>query len=81
MVVDYKTDRVATDAALDTRAESYRLQLAAYAAAIEAATGERVARGVLVFVGARDPIEAVERAFGRSELGVEAVPALVTDLR
>ena len=37
--------------------------------------------GVLVFVGARDPIEAVERAFGRSELGVEAVPALVTDLR
>ena len=77
VVVDYKTDRLDTDAALDARAESYRLQLAAYAAAIEAATGERVARGVLVFVGARDPIAAVERPFARADLGVEGVPALL----
>ena len=56
--------------AVDARAESYRLQLAAYAAAVEAATGERVARGVLVFVGARDPIAAVERAFERVRTSV-----------
>jgi len=78
VVVDYKTDRLDTDVALDARAESYRLQLAAYAAAIESATGEHVARGVLVFVGAGDPVRAVERPFERADLGVEAIPGLVT---
>jgi ATP-dependent helicase/nuclease subunit A len=74
VIVDYKTDRLDTVAAVDARAEEYRLQLAVYAAAIEAVTGEPVARGVLVFAGS---LGAVERAFERSELGVEDVPALL----
>jgi len=34
--------------------------------------------GVLLFVGAGDPIRAVERPFERADLGVEAIPGLVT---
>jgi ATP-dependent helicase/nuclease subunit A len=43
IIVDYKTDTVPTTA-LDARVAFYRPQLAAYAAALEAATGEPVAR-------------------------------------
>jgi ATP-dependent helicase/nuclease subunit A len=74
VIVDYKTDRLADDRAVDERAEGYRIQLAAYAAAVEAATGEPVVRGVLVFAGESG---AMERVFERSALGVEAVPALL----
>jgi len=49
VVIDYKTDTVPT-AALDARVAFYRPQLAAYAAALEAATGEPVARCVLLFL-------------------------------
>jgi ATP-dependent helicase/nuclease subunit A len=49
VVVDYKTDTVPT-AALDARVAFYRPQLAAYAVALEAATGEAVARCVLLFL-------------------------------
>jgi ATP-dependent helicase/nuclease subunit A len=74
VIVDYKTDRLADDRAVDERAEGYRIQLAAYAAAVEAVTGEPVVLGVLVFAGESG---AVERTFERSALGVEAVPALL----
>jgi ATP-dependent exoDNAse (exonuclease V) beta subunit len=74
VIVDYKTDRLDTVGAVDERAAGYRIQLAAYAAAVEAATGEPVVRGVLVF--ARES-GAVERAFEHSELGVEDVSALL----
>jgi ATP-dependent exoDNAse (exonuclease V) beta subunit len=57
VIVDYKTDTVPT-AALDQRVAFYRPQLAAYAAALEAATGERGARCVLLFLS---PTGAVER--------------------
>ncbi len=49
VIVDYKTDAVPV-AALDTRVDYYRPQMAAYAAAIEAATGDAVARCVLLFL-------------------------------
>jgi ATP-dependent exoDNAse (exonuclease V) beta subunit len=49
VVVDYKTDAAPT-AALDRRVDYYRPQMAAYALAVAAATGETVARGVLLFL-------------------------------
>jgi ATP-dependent exoDNAse (exonuclease V) beta subunit len=50
VIVDYKTDAVRDDADLAVKVARYRPQLAAYAAATEAATGERVVRGVLLFL-------------------------------
>ena len=49
VIVDYKTDAVPLSA-LSTRVDFYRPQLAAYAAALEAATGEQIARCVLLFL-------------------------------
>jgi ATP-dependent exoDNAse (exonuclease V) beta subunit len=57
VVVDHKTDRVAGDLELAGKLAAYRLQLAAYALAVERATGETVVDARLVFcaaVGARD---------------------------
>jgi ATP-dependent exoDNAse (exonuclease V) beta subunit len=57
VVVDHKTDRVANDLELAGKLAAYRLQLAAYAVAVERATGETVADARLVFcapAGARD---------------------------
>ena len=59
VVVDYKTDRVPTDAELDAVMARYRLQGAAYALALEEALGRPVARCVFVFV---QPTGARERA-------------------
>ncbi|GLY97377.1 UvrD-helicase domain-containing protein [Actinoplanes sp. NBRC 103695] len=49
VVVDYKTD-VVTASSLSARADFYRPQMAAYAAAVEAATSRPVARCVLLFL-------------------------------
>jgi len=57
VVVDHKTDRVASDVELAGKLAAYRLQLAAYALAVERATGETVVEARLVFCapsGARD---------------------------
>ena len=51
VVVDYKTDAWADDADLDGKVARYRLQGAAYAVALEQATGEPVAECVFVFLG------------------------------
>jgi CRISPR/Cas system-associated exonuclease Cas4 (RecB family) len=51
VVVDYKTDRIANGHGLGTSVATYRIQLAAYAAALESSTGLPVSRGVLVFLG------------------------------
>ncbi|MYJ80728.1 MAG: hypothetical protein F4046_02760, partial [Acidimicrobiaceae bacterium] len=56
VVVDWKTGAIAGDGAAELA--RYRLQGAAYAAALEAVTGEPVARMVFVFL---DPAGAVER--------------------
>jgi ATP-dependent exoDNAse (exonuclease V) beta subunit len=50
VVVDYKTDAVPDDAALDAKVATYRIQLAAYAVALEQVLDERVARCRLVFL-------------------------------
>ncbi|MCZ7526481.1 MAG: UvrD-helicase domain-containing protein [Acidimicrobiia bacterium] len=61
VVVDYKTDRLDTEAAVDAAADRYRLQIGAYALALEKALGRTVSRGVLVFAR---PGRAVERDVG-----------------
>jgi ATP-dependent helicase/nuclease subunit A len=69
VIVDYKTDTVPT-AALDQRVAFYRPQLAAYAAALEAATGEHLARCVLLFLS---PTGAVERAVADIDMAIAQV--------
>ena len=58
VVVDWKTDSVAGDGGVDTKLARYRLQGAAYAAALEAVTGEQVARMVFVFLDRGGAVEA-----------------------
>ncbi len=50
VVVDWKTDTVAGDDDVEAKLARYRLQGAAYAAALESVTGEPVARMVFVFL-------------------------------
>jgi ATP-dependent exoDNAse (exonuclease V) beta subunit len=50
VVVDYKTDALRDEADLAARLAHYRVQGAAYAIAVGAATGERVDRCVFVFL-------------------------------
>ena len=52
VVVDYKTDAVDGDEDLERAYERYRLQAAAYALALAAATGRPVRRCVLLFLAA-----------------------------
>ena len=58
VVVDWKTDSVAGDGGVDAKLARYRLQGAAYAAALEAVTGEHVARMVFVFLDRTGAIAA-----------------------
>jgi ATP-dependent exoDNAse (exonuclease V) beta subunit len=71
VVVDYKTDAWADDDDLDAKVARYRLQGAAYAVALEQATGEAVAECVFVFLGDR---EARERT-------VSDLPAAMREVR
>jgi ATP-dependent helicase/nuclease subunit A len=58
VVVDYKTDRVTGPARAQAIAR-HRIQVAAYANAVEAITARPVTRCVLVFVGDDEPFEDV----------------------
>ena len=58
VVVDWKTDAIAGDDDVDAKLARYRLQGAAYAAALEAVTGEPVARMVFVFLDRDGAVEA-----------------------
>ncbi len=59
VVVDYKTDRLAGASALAALVERYSVQVAAYAEAAEAATGQPVTGAVLLFLGGTEPLEHV----------------------
>jgi len=50
VVVDWKTDHIEGDDDVAAKLERYRLQGASYVAAVEAATGQSVARMVFVFL-------------------------------
>ena len=52
VVVDYKTDDIHDSDVFQDKIDRYKLQVAAYALAVEQAVGERVARCVLVFARA-----------------------------
>ena len=58
VVVDWKTDSIADEGGVDAKLARYRLQGAAYAAALEAVTGNPVARMVFVFLDRAGAIEA-----------------------
>ena len=58
VVVDWKTDHVEGDDDVTAKLARYRLQGASYAAAVEEATGERVARVVFAFLGEGGATEA-----------------------
>ena len=58
VVVDWKTDTIAGDDGVDAKLARYRLQGAAYAAALEAVTGKPVARMVFVFLDRAGAVEA-----------------------
>jgi ATP-dependent exoDNAse (exonuclease V) beta subunit len=70
VIVDYKTDAVPA-AALDARVDHYRPQMAAYALAVAAATGEAIPRCVLLFL----------TPFGAHERGVADVSGATADVR
>ncbi len=56
VVVDYKTDSVTTEADIDRKLDGYAMQGAAYAAAIETATGRTVADVQFVFARPDGPV-------------------------
>ncbi|MEO6468925.1 MAG: UvrD-helicase domain-containing protein [Acidimicrobiia bacterium] len=74
VVVDYKTDPVTDTDEIDRRVEEYRLQLAAYALAVEVVTGTAVSAGVLVFARAEG---MVERRIEAQNLGLAEVRSIV----
>jgi hypothetical protein len=59
VVVDYKTDVTGGRPGLESAGVRYRPQVASYALALEEATGRKVRRCVLVFVGDGHPVEDV----------------------
>ena len=72
VVVDYKTDRVDATKGVAAAARRYGPQVAAYADALEQATGIDVARCVLVFVGSGQPVEHAVEGEGLQALRTEA---------
>ena len=75
VIVDYKTDALASEEAVDAKLADYRLQLATYAEALAISTGLEVAGARLVFCRSGGAIErdvtdlAAARAEVRSRLG------------
>lgn len=59
VVVDYKTDTVSDDAAVDAALDRYTPQGAAYAVAVEAATGRPVTEVHFLFLRGADAVDAV----------------------
>jgi ATP-dependent helicase/nuclease subunit A len=80
VVVDYKTDAITDDASLAAKLAHYRVQGAAYAIAVAAASGERVDRCVFVFLAQGG---ATEVAISGDELAasIADVGALIRSFR
>jgi ATP-dependent helicase/nuclease subunit A len=80
VVVDYKTDAIRDDSMLADRLAHYRVQGAAYAIAVETATGASVDRCVFVFLS---PDGAREVAVEGDELAraIQVVRALIRRVR
>ncbi len=67
MVVDYKTDALETEEEIAARTGHYRVQVGAYALALQEATGRQVSEVVLLFLQPR------------REVVMTDVPALVAE--
>jgi len=76
-VIDYKTDQAWSDEELDAAMDHYRMQGAAYAVAVEAATARPVTRCTFLFLR---PDCAVARAIGDLEAAKAHVSALVGEV-
>ena len=74
VIVDYKTDAVADEAAVDAKHGQYRLQLATYAEALAVTTGLDVVAARLVFCRAGG---AIERDVGDLDVARADVRALL----
>ncbi|MGC8471497.1 MAG: UvrD-helicase domain-containing protein [Acidimicrobiales bacterium] len=72
-VVDYKTDQVRTDAEVARLATRYRLQGAAYAAAVQAATGRPVRRCTFLFLRAGEAVARCVEDLAEAMREVEAI--------
>ena len=60
VILDYKSDRVDSDAAVEVKLDHYRLQGAAYAAAVERATGDSVKAVQFLFVRRPDGLREID---------------------
>ena len=60
VILDYKSDRVDSDAAVEVKLDHYRLQGAAYAAAVERATGDSVKTVQFLFVRRPDGLREID---------------------
>ncbi len=84
VVVDYKTDRAANPAEIDAKAEHYRPQLSAYAAALQKVLERPIGRGALLFAATtgthrRDvKIQMLSDAPSASESGCTSADEAVT---
>jgi ATP-dependent exoDNAse (exonuclease V) beta subunit len=76
VVVDHKTDRVDGDEDVAAKLAAYRLQLAAYALAVERATGETVSDARLVFCrpaqAREEPVIDLRAAMAEVEAALDA---------
>ena len=79
-VVDYKTDQVRSNAEVDLLAGRYRLQGAAYAAAVRAATGRPVRQCTFLFLRGGEavarPVEYLDEAVREVEALLDLAPAV-----
>jgi len=76
VVVDYKTDSARTEAEIDAKLAAYELQGAAYAVALEVATGRPVVDCRFVFC---QPTRAVERSVGDLDAAKARVRATLAE--
>ena len=60
VILDYKSDRVDSDAAVEVKLDHYRLQGAAYAATVERATGDSVKAVQFLFVRRSDGLREID---------------------
>lgn len=81
VVVDYKTDSVRDEAAIDAAMERYRLQGAAYALALERALGRPVARAVFVFTEPRTEREVTDLQGAKAEIEARLAHELLATAR
>lgn len=77
VVIDYKTDAWEDDSDLDAKVDRYRLQTAAYATALEAATALPVVDAILLFL---NDVTAVERHVPDLAEAMDQVRALVPNV-